>query len=165
MAQNNKGLLPKFEIFTIVVLFIFAVVIIGKKCKSMESRFEPPTSEVVEEQKSAVDTLNVDTLVAVDPNKKQEPFNFWEYSRLYITIKNLNMRKTPDLNGDLITKLELFEEVFFLNEVTDSTFQINLGYEIANEPWVKIKTKKGQEGWVYGAGVNYYKKKRRGVAE
>ena len=34
------------------------------------------------------------------------------------------------------------------------------GYEIADEPWVKVQHKRGRIGWVYGAGVNYYKKKR-----
>ncbi|MCR9290893.1 SH3 domain-containing protein [Saprospiraceae bacterium] len=165
MAQNKKGLLPKVEMFIIALLLIVAIVIIGKKCKSMESRFEQPEKPVSETTSFPVDTASIDTLVAVDPNKKVTPFNPWEYSRLYVTINDLNMRKSPELDGDLITKLSLFEEVFFLNEVTDSTQKINLGKEIADEPWVKIKTKKGKEGWVYGAGVNYYKKKRGGVME
>ena len=50
-----------------------------------------------------------------------------------------------------------------MNEVTDSTFQINLGKEVADEPWVKVRSKKGHVGWVYGAGVDYYKYKRPGV--
>ena len=58
-----------------------------------------------------------------------------------------------------------FEQVNFLGEVTDSTTEVNLGYEIANEPWVKVQHTRGKIGWVYGAGVNYYKKKRDGVLE
>lgn len=85
--------------------------------------------------------------------------------RLYITIKNLKVRKSPGLKEDVVAQLPLFEEVIFMDEVTDSTYQINLGYEIADEPWVKIKTEKGVIGWVYGAGVNYYKQKRTGVLE
>ena len=50
-----------------------------------------------------------------------------------------------------------------MNEVTDSTYQISLGKEMADEPWVKVKNNRGKIGWVYGAGINYYKKKREGV--
>jgi hypothetical protein len=75
------------------------------------------------------------------------------------------MRRSPELKADVIAELSLFSKVFFMNEVTDSLYEINLGYEVAKEPWVKVRTKKGKEGWVYGAGVNYYKKKRSGVMD
>ncbi len=86
-------------------------------------------------------------------------------SKLYVTIDKLKVRKTPGLKGELLGELKLFDEVFYMNEVTDSTFVVNLGREKANEPYVKIKTKRGTVGWVYGAGVHYAKKKRTGVLE
>ena len=52
-----------------------------------------------------------------------------------------------------------------MNEVTDSTYEVNLGKEKANEPYVKIKTKRGTVGWVYGAGVHYVKKKHSGTLD
>lgn len=85
--------------------------------------------------------------------------------KLYITINNLKLRKSPHLDSIVIATLPLYEEVFFLDEVTEFTQQISLGYEIADEPWVRVRTKKGKDGWVYGAGVHYYKKKRDGVME
>ncbi|MEM1318658.1 MAG: SH3 domain-containing protein [Bacteroidota bacterium] len=86
-------------------------------------------------------------------------------SRLYVTIDGLNMRATPELNGTVLTQLSLYEEVTFMNEVTDSTQEINLGKEVANEPWVKVRNTKGKTGWVYGAGVHYYKMKHPGTIE
>lgn len=86
-------------------------------------------------------------------------------SRLYITIDKLKLRKEPRLNGEVLLEFSLFDEVTFLNDVTDTTTKISLGYEIADEPWVKVRHAKGQEGWVYGAGVHYYRKKRSGVIE
>ncbi len=163
MEQNKKGLLPKIEMFIIAAVVIAAFSIIGKKCKANNERFQMSEDTETISAETPIDTLNKDTLIAVNPAEKKDPFEFWEYSRLYVTINDLNMRKTPELNGESITKLSLFEEVYFMNEVTDSTQKINLGYEVADEPWVKVKTKKGKEGWVYGAGVNYYKKKRSGV--
>ncbi|TAK32567.1 MAG: SH3 domain-containing protein, partial [Saprospiraceae bacterium] len=87
------------------------------------------------------------------------------HTRLYVTIDKLKLRKEPKLNGAVIAELKLFDQVYFLDEMTDSTTQVNLGYEIADEPWVKVKSMKGQTGWVYGAGVHYAKKKRSGVLE
>ncbi|MBI1226299.1 MAG: hypothetical protein GC192_13780 [Bacteroidetes bacterium] len=86
-------------------------------------------------------------------------------SRLYVTIDKLKLRKTPGLKGELLGELKLFDEVYYMNEVTDSTYEVNLGKEKANEPYVKVKTKRGTVGWVYGAGVHYVKKKRSGVLE
>lgn len=164
MTQNRKGLLPKVEMIIIAGLFIVALIIISKKCESSQNRFTDVT-ELEEQPSTPVDSIQQDTVTSKPPEKKKDLLKMWEYTRLYITIDGLNLRATPDLEGDLIVKLPLYEEVFFLNEVTDSTQQINLGYEVADEPWVKIKTKKGHEGWVYGAGVHYYKKKRGGVLE
>ena len=76
-----------------------------------------------------------------------------------MTIEGLNLRRAPNLSASIIEKLSLHEEVLFLNEITDSTEQINLGEEVANEPWVKVNYQ-GKEGWVYGAGVHFYRKTR-----
>ncbi len=82
---------------------------------------------------------------------------------LFVTIDGLNMRQGPNRRFGIIDRLELYEEVFFLNEVTDSSETIKLGDTTTVAPWVKVKTRKGREGWVYGAGVHYYRKKLEGV--
>ncbi len=88
-----------------------------------------------------------------------------KYSTLYVTIDGLKMRKTPGLKGDLVTKLDLYEPVFFLNQKSENTEEISLGYEKVTDHWVKVRTKAGKEGWVFGAGVHYYKMKRKGVMD
>jgi hypothetical protein len=80
---------------------------------------------------------------------------------LYVTIENLNLRTQPNVSGKLLGRLQLYEPVTFLNEVTETTQQVTLANgEVTNEPWIKIRTQKGVNGWVYGAGINFYKKKR-----
>ena len=86
-------------------------------------------------------------------------------SKLYITIDQLKIRSEPGLKSRVLGELPLFAEVYFMGEVTDSLYTISLGKDVAEEPYVKVKTKRGTIGWVYGAGVNYYKKKREGVLE
>ena len=82
---------------------------------------------------------------------------------LYVTIEGLNVRAEPSLKAKSFGKLKLFDQVTFLGKVTDDAQKLSLGTAEAEEPWVKIKTKRGTVGWVYGAGVSYYKKKRKGV--
>ena len=82
---------------------------------------------------------------------------------LFVTIDGLNMRETPDLKSEVIVQLALFDEVIYLEEVTDFTTVLNLGKEEVDEPWFKVRSKKGHEGWVYGAGVDFYKYKHPGV--
>lgn len=82
---------------------------------------------------------------------------------LYVTIDGLNMRSGPGLNHEIVDRLGLFDEVVFLNEVTDSLYEISLGKITPREPWVKIRSPKGRVGWVYGAGVDYYRYKLEGV--
>ncbi len=82
---------------------------------------------------------------------------------LYVTIDGLNVRAEPSLKAKSFGKLKLHDQVAFLDKVTEDTQKLSLGTEEANEPWVKIRTKRGTIGWVYGAGVSFYKTKRKGV--
>ncbi|MCC6447886.1 MAG: SH3 domain-containing protein [Chitinophagaceae bacterium] len=97
------------------------------------------------------------TTAATNPTAK--------YSTLFVTIDGLKVRKTPSLKGALVTKLDLYEQVYFLNKKSEKPEEISLGYEKVTDYWVKIRTKSGKEGWVFGAGVHYYKMKRKGVLE
>jgi hypothetical protein len=82
---------------------------------------------------------------------------------LYSTINGLNVRSGPSMKKGVITRLKLYEEVIFAGEVTDSLYSIDLGEITPSAPWVKIRVKDGKEGWVYGAGVSYYKFQLKGV--
>lgn len=173
MEKNAKGLLPKVEIIIVAVFALSFLIWIIPKCgrdrpvdeTEQEALSGEDSTEVVAAPKPAKDTAAKQpapvTPQPAAPAAKPEP----QYSRLYVTMDGLNLRSQPGLKSGVLAKLTLFEEVFFLNEVTDSTTELSLGYEKANEPWVKVRTRKGQEGWVYGAGVSYYKKKRPGTLE
>jgi hypothetical protein len=86
-------------------------------------------------------------------------------STLFVTIDGLKVRKEPGLKGETLAELKLYEPVTFLNKKTDWTQEISLGYEKVTDHWVKIRTAAGKEGWVFGAGLHYYKMKRQGVLE
>jgi len=82
---------------------------------------------------------------------------------LYVTIDGLKLRKEPGLKSETISQLKLHEEVTFLGKRTDWTQEISLGTEKVTDRWVLVRTQSGKEGWVFGAGVNFYKEKRKGV--
>ena len=82
---------------------------------------------------------------------------------LYSTINGLNVRSGPSMKNGVVTRLKLYEEVIFTGEVTDSLYSIDLGEITPTAPWVRIRLKDGKEGWVYGAGVSYYKFQLKGV--
>jgi hypothetical protein len=84
---------------------------------------------------------------------------------LYATIEGLKVRKEPGLKSETLATLELYEPVTFLNQKTEWTQEISLGYEKVTDHWVKVRTKSGKIGWVFGAGVHYYKMKRKGVMD
>lgn len=86
-------------------------------------------------------------------------------STLFVTIDGLKVRKEPGLKGETVAELKLYEPVTFLNKKTEWTQEISLGYEKVTDHWVKVRTGAGKEGWVFGAGVHYYKMKRQGVLE
>lgn len=86
-------------------------------------------------------------------------------STLFVSIDGLKVRKEPGLKGETVAELKLYEPVTFLNKKTEWTQEISLGYEKVTDHWVKIRTQSGKDGWVFGAGVHYYKMKRQGVME
>lgn len=94
------------------------------------------------------------------PTPKPAPTPTTPSTTLYVTMDGLKVRKEPGLKGETIAELKLYEPVTFLNKKTDWTQEISLGTEKATDHWVKVRTKSGKEGWVFGAGVHYYKIKR-----
>jgi Bacterial SH3 domain len=81
---------------------------------------------------------------------------------LYVIIDSLKLRSRPQLDSSFIRYLSYDEIVYDMGEQTQymQTIRYSLD-EIRTEPWVKVRTKQGEIGWVFGAGVNFYKKRRR----
>lgn len=181
MSTKKKGILPSVEILIILVFFLSFIIWAVSKCNDKQLSFDDslPNQAAAKTEQDIMDSMALAPLRPKALPQKEEPIvvenpvsgtsststpkTATAASRLYVTIDGLNMRTGPHLDSTIVAKLSLFEEVFFMNEITDSTQQINLGKEVADEPWVKVQNKRGKTGWVYGAGVNYYRKKRDGV--
>jgi hypothetical protein len=79
---------------------------------------------------------------------------------LYVTADGLKLREKPLLSAKIVTKLALYQEVQYLNQKTEEIEEIVFGEQKIRDFWVKIRTEDNLEGWVFGAGVHYYKFKR-----
>jgi len=169
MTKKKKGLLPRIEIIIILIFFFSFIIWAISKCNAKKLFYE--STEQSEDLTSQEDSLTDYTITPKPLPQKEGAIQKQtttknqqtEYTKLYITIDDLKLRTGPSLDSTVIYQFPLFEEVYFMNEVTDSTYQLSLGKEMADEPWVKVKNNRGKIGWVYGAGINYYKKKREGV--
>lgn len=180
MGKKKKSVLPKIEVLIILVFFASFILWAATKCNSTKLLYqeEEITSSLelndkpTETNEDSIESLaNQEKSLLNQINPTDTPIKFTSsstsnrqrYSRLYVTIEGLKLREEPNLNSPVLATFTLFEEVSFLEEVTEFTTKINLGNVEVTEPWIKVKAKKGHTGWVYGAGVNYYKKKTEGA--
>lgn len=180
MTKKKKGFLPKVEVLIILVFFASFMAWAISKCDATKKSFQDDPIEGTASTGDGTPTIDSLSASTTNPNNafpsgeapqlstttptvgQPTVSQQTRYSKLYITIDGLKMRTGPSLDSAVVIQMRLFEQVDFLNEFTDSTYQINLGYEMADEPWFKIQHR-GKIGWVYGAGVNFYKKKREGA--
>ena len=71
-------------------------------------------------------------------------------TKMRIKIKE-TLRQEPGLDGAAISQLNPNESVDFAGEISDFSERLLINDELLEEPWVKIKTTKGQEGWIFAA--------------
>ena len=69
---------------------------------------------------------------------------------VYAWVDKLRMRTAPDTKSDVVAEIPEGGAMTYLEEKTDFTQQITLRGKSYDEPWLKVKTKEGKIGWVYG---------------
>ncbi|MBK8877328.1 MAG: SH3 domain-containing protein [Haliscomenobacter sp.] len=72
-----------------------------------------------------------------------------------VNVDGLQLRAAPGPEGKTIRGLQLGESLTDLGEVSDFTTAVQLRGIAFNEPWLKVKTEKGEEGWVYGGALSF----------
>ncbi len=75
---------------------------------------------------------------------------------LYAWVDKLRIREQPTTKSEIVDEVKEGTSFIYLNEKTDYKDKINLRGTLYNEPWLKIKTNDGKEGWVYGGAVKFY---------
>ena len=153
--------LPKSEVW-IVLAFVLSFLAWGlTRCNfGVRDYFATKKNEITTTEDSNANSQDADNASPSDP--RRETIHVTE---LYITIDSFNFRTTPKLDGAVIKKLRLSEKVVYLNQITDFSQKIFVDQNWEDEPWVKVRTIEGDEGWVYGAGVSYYDEGHKTVLE
>ncbi len=75
---------------------------------------------------------------------------------LYAWVNKLRIREQPTTKSKIVVEVKEGTSFTYLNEKTDYKERIELRGTLFNEPWLKIKTDDGKEGWVYGGAVKFY---------
>jgi len=171
--SENKGLLPKIEILIVGVLFLVFLIWSISKCSATKREYSEQAAEEqaemarfdsIDKAKAREALAGLDT--SVTPMKKTMPGAGQPQQRitpLYVITPALNLRSGPGLKFTVLERYNLHDELAFMGEVTDTTQQIDLGDIVTDEPWIKVRSPKGTEGWVYGACVDFYKRELKGV--
>lgn len=177
MSEKRRSILFRIQLVVTLVFFVAFLIWVNSRCDRMREKYH----DQWEEREAALEAARQDSLAQVrradslanalsaSPSPAPEgpgtkilsPRE--RYTPLYVTINGLNLRQSPGLNSKILARLNLYEEVEFLNEVTDTTTQVSLGTIETEAPWIKVRSQKGHVGWVYGAGVHYYKRKQGGT--
>jgi len=135
MSENNP---LRLELIVFFILGIVFVLWSFKQCGS-EKTYAPNKKTRTEKKRKRTS----------DNNEK--------YATLYVTADSLNMRIAPHLDSVVVARLPRTQAVAFYGLRTSFRQKININNTIKNEPWVYIRTKAGQEGWVYAGGLTFYK--------
>ena len=158
--KQEKDSIPNMELILIGAFFVSFLFWAVSKCTVTQSKYEQEAAlNAPKKIKDSIVHKEIKPVSIDKPIKKiaKTKTVIKEVSILYAVVEGLKLRKGPTRDSSIIKELTLNEPIYFLNEVTPFKEKINMGSYIAEEPWLKIRTKKGYEGWVYGAGVNYYK--------
>ena len=70
-----------------------------------------------------------------------------------VLLPSYRLRDTPNTAGNTLDMLDRGTLLTYAGEATPNAEAITLRSVRYNEPWVKVRTATGTEGWVYGGGV------------
>lgn len=84
---------------------------------------------------------------------KSVPTEEFKPIELAVYIDNFKMRSGPGVEHEEVARLKENTIVTFNGEKSMHSTEIKLRGIKLNAPWLKVKTKEGIDGWIYGGGV------------
>ncbi len=127
----------------LLVNTLLIVVILFTSCKN--------TSNPLSTNKGSETPVAIDTVVTAPTPTTPT------VTEIYTWVNELRMREEATTNSPIVVTLKEGEPLDFAGEKSDFTEKISLRGTLFDEPWLKVTTKTGKEGWVYGGGVKFYK--------
>lgn len=134
----GKTVFAMFKIISTVGLLFFLTLSGGfTACKDTNSR--QTTTEV------SPDTLATSPPSKVAPSPPPIPVYAW--------VDRLRIRAAADTQAEVVEEVAEGSPLEFLGQRSDFTERITLRGSTFDEPWLRVRTASGREGWVYGGGV------------
>ncbi len=95
-------------------------------------------------------------LLSCQPQQQEESVvQYEDVVRYFVKLDESPLRTVPSLKGNIVTKLKKGSSVYHLGEVGKEMTVMVLDSSNFCEPWLKVKTEKGAEGWIYGARLDH----------
>lgn len=78
-----------------------------------------------------------------------------EAPKYVLAMDNLRLRNAPTQEGSILATLAKGSMVSDLGEVSKKLEVIQIDSLAYCEPWIKVKSADGIEGWIYAAGIDF----------
>ena len=93
--------------------------------------------------------------------KQEEIRTKVEIKEYYSWVDKLRVRAVPGLDSKrqgakFVDELDEGEKVFFLGEKSSETFEVKLRGRTMNAPFYKVRTKKGEIGWIFAGALSSF---------
>lgn len=93
--------------------------------------------------------------------KQEEIRTKVEIKEYYSWVENLRVRAAPNLDSKrqgakFVDVLDEGEKVTFLGEKSSETFEVKLRGRTMNAPFYKVRTKKGEIGWIFAGALSSF---------
>ena len=124
--------MKQFAVLLCVTIFLFG-------CKKGENEEET----TITQQTTTEQTTQGQTEILGEPVE------------LEVILDNVRIRDAAGLKGKEVARLPKKSKVIFNGVFSDFTDKIKLRGIQYDDPWLKVRTKTGEEGWIYGASVKF----------
>ncbi len=98
-------------------------------------------------------TSNSPSVENTETERQEQEQDYQANETLIAWVDLLNVRAEPHTGGKIVASLRENAIVTYTGERTDDLHTISLRDTLFEEPWLKIRTADGKEGWIFGGAV------------
>jgi len=102
---------------------------------------------------------------ATAPAPPTAPTSMETGTELKTWVDRINVREEARTGTKVVARVPATESLTYLGEKTPTKETIVLRGLAYHEPWLRVRTQDGKEGWVFGGGVNAPGEKRGTIAK
>ena len=113
------------------------------------------TQFIVDDKKKNGYAIRGSSVYMLSPPNNDYPLTKSKTYVFYTNVDNLRVRAKPELKGGSLELLPINKEITYLGEKSKNQTTVTLNGENITDYWYKVKTPKGNIGWVHGCCVSF----------